>query len=51
MPTLDYVGNGRAQAAAARCEWEPLAEHLAQMADLEREVEAAVVAGLGGDHG
>ena len=33
----------RAHAAAARCEWEPLADHLMHLADLEREVETAVV--------
>lgn len=42
---------GRAQAAGARCEWEPLAEFLTQVAHLEREVEAAVVAGQAGDQG
>lgn len=40
---------GRAQAAAARCDWEPLVEHLTQVAHLERDMEAAVV--KAGDHG
>ena len=33
---------GRAQAAAARCKWEPLAEHLMHLAGLENEMEAAL---------
>ena len=33
---------GRAQAAAVRCKWEPLAEHLMHLAGLENEMEAAL---------
>ena len=33
----------RAHAAAARCEWGPLADHLMHLADLEREFETALV--------
>ena len=33
----------RAHAAAARCEWEPLTDHLMHLADLERKVETALV--------
>ena len=33
----------RAHAAAARCSWEPLAEHLMRLADLEHSVEIALV--------
>ena len=33
----------RAHAAAARCKWEPLADHLMHLADLEHKVEAARV--------
>ena len=40
---------GRAHAAAARCTWEPLAEHLTRVAGLENEMEAALRASnLGG---
>ncbi len=35
---------GRAHAAAARCRWEPLAEHLMHLASLENEMEAALSA-------
>ena len=33
----------RAHAAAVRCEWDPLADHLMHLADVEREFEAALV--------
>ena len=33
----------RAHSAAVRCDWEPLADHLMHLSDLEREFEAALV--------
>ena len=38
---LSYHPN--AHTAAARCSWEPLADHLMHLADLAREVETALV--------
>ena len=35
----------RAHAAASQCSWEPLADHLMQLADLEHDVETALVEG------